>query len=449
MKRLLVANRGEIALRVIRAARGLGLETVAVFSEADRNSPHVWAADRAVCIGAAPAAQSYLNAGALLEAARGAGCDALHPGYGFLAENAEFAAQCREEGLSFVGPPPEVIALMGDKAAARRTAAGLGVAVVPGSQRVLSDATGAGAAAEALGFPVLLKASAGGGGRGMRIARTPAELAAGFDQAQGEAKAAFGDGALYLERYLPRVRHIEVQVFGDQAGTIRELGERDCSVQRRHQKLVEEAPSPVLDDAIRRRIRQAALALAEGIGYVNAGTVEFVYDMDTSAFHFIEMNTRIQVEHPVTEALTGLDLVREQLRVAAGRKLSFESVAAEGHAIEWRLNAEDPDRDFRPSPGRITRWRPGTAPGMRLDSHVYEGYELSPHYDSLLGKLIVWGRDRSEALDRSALALGGFEAAGVHTTIPFHRALLRRQEFIDGEVHTRWIEEAMGPRDDD
>jgi acetyl-CoA carboxylase biotin carboxylase subunit len=415
MKRLLVANRGEIALRIVRAARGLGIETVAVFSEADCNSPHLWAADRAVCVGAAPAGHSYLNAAALLEAARGTECDAVHPGYGFLAENAGFAAQCREKGLTFVGPPPEIIALMGDKAAARRTAAGLGIAVVPGSEQALCDAADAGGAAEALGFPVLLKASAGGGGRGMRIARTAAELAALFDQAQGEAKAAFGDGALYLERCLPRVRHIEVQVFADQAGNVRELGERDCSVQRRHQKLVEEAPSPVLDDATRRRIRAAALALAEGIGYVNAGTVEFVHDMDTGAFYFIEMNTRIQVEHPVTEALTGLDLVREQLRVAAGRKLSFKSVAAEGHAIEWRINAEDPERDFRPSPGRVARWRPGTGPGTRFDSHVYEGYELSPHYDSLLGKLIIWGCDRDQALDRSALALGGFdvEASGI------------------------------------
>ncbi len=444
MKRVLVANRGEIALRVIRACHGIGIEAVAVFSEADRNAAHVWAADRAVCIGPAAAAESYLNAGALVEAARGTGCDAVHPGYGFLAENAAFAARCDEYGLAFVGPPAETIALMGDKAAARRKAASLGVPVVPGADAALGDAASAGAAARKLGFPVLVKASAGGGGRGMRVVPTPAEFEALFTQAGGEAEAAFGDGALYLERYLPRVRHIEVQVFGDRAGNLRHMGERDCSIQRRHQKLVEESPSPVLDQATRSRICEAALALAEGIGYVNAGTVEFIYDMEDATFFFIEMNTRIQVEHPVTEALTGVDLVREQLRVAAGRKLSFKAAAAKGHAIEWRINAEDPADDFRPSPGRVHRWRPGAAPGVRLDSHVYDGYVVSPHYDSLLGKLIVWGRDRGQALRRSAVALGGFEVDGVHTTIPFHLDLLGRDAFIAGEVHCRWVDEVVG-----
>ena len=443
LKRILIANRGEVALRIIRACRKAGVEALGVYSQADVGSPHVWASDRAVCIGPPAAESSYLAADALVATALATACDAVHPGYGFLAENVDFATRCRDVGLAFIGPAPELIALMGDKVTARAQASSLGIPVVPGSPKELTDATAAAVAAKQIGFPLLLKASAGGGGRGMRIVREPRQLEERFSQACGEAKAAFGDGRIYLERYFERVRHIEVQIFGDTHGGYRHLGERDCSVQRRHQKLVEEAPSPVLGGARRREICDAALALAESIEYTNAGTVEFIVDLDGGGYYFIEMNTRIQVEHPVTEAVTGVDLVLEQLRVAAGERLSFADadLAHVGHAVEWRINAEDADRDFLPTPGTVTRWRPPRGRGIRLDSHVYEGYRLPPYYDSLIGKLIISGHTRDEALARSRRVLDGFRVNGISTTIPFHRALLDRGEFLRGEVHTRWVEQ--------
>jgi len=442
LKRVLIANRGEIALRIIRACRSLNLETVAVYSQADDNSAHIWAADHAVCIGPAPAARSYLNPSIILQVAREMRCDAVHPGYGFLSERADFATRCLDAGLTFVGPSPDAISMMGDKAEARRTAMRFGLPVVPGSEEAFEDAAGAITAAAAVGYPVLLKASAGGGGRGMRVAPDAGSFVALFAQAHGEAKAAFGDGSIYLERFIPKVRHIEVQVFGDQHGRITHLWERDCSIQRRHQKLVEEGPSPVLTPATRQAICDAAVKLVAGIGYVGAGTVEFIYDAETEAFYFIEMNTRIQVEHPVTEMLTGTDLVREQLRVAAGEHLSFPDggVKINGHAIELRINAEDPDRGFTPCPGTLSAWSPPRLQNVRFDSHVYRGYTIPPFYDSLLGKLIVHGTDRRDAINRARLALDAFRAEGLATTLTFHRQLLRHADFLGGLVHTRWVE---------
>ncbi|HXW42054.1 MAG TPA: biotin carboxylase N-terminal domain-containing protein, partial [Xanthobacteraceae bacterium] len=392
----MIANRGEIALRAIRTCRQLGLQSVAVYSSADGNSPHRWAADHAVCIGPPPPNASYLNAAALLEVASACRCDAVYPGYGFLAENAAFAARCAQAGLIFIGPSAEVIAQMGDKVAARRTAAALGIPLVPGSTEGFTAAAEARARATAIGFPLLLKASAGGGGRGMRVVPDAEAFAGLFDQATAEAAAAFGKPDVYLERFFPQVRHIEIQVFGDRHGNYVELGERDCSVQRRHQKLIEEAPSPVLDAATRRAMADAALSLVRALNYVNAGTVEFIYDADSARFFFIEMNTRIQVEHPVTEMVTGSDLVAEQFRVAAGEPLQVRRGANDAAAaIEFRINAEDAARDFRPSPGMLKRWRPPSGRDIRLDSHVYENYVVPPFYDSLLGKLIVTGRDRA------------------------------------------------------
>ena len=443
MRRVLIANRGEIALRIVRACRSLGLEAVAVYSRADQGSPHAWAADRAVCIGPPAATQSYLDVNALLHVAQATGADAIHPGYGFLAENADFAERCTAEGITFVGPDPEVIRLMGDKTAARRTARSLGVPVVPGSPEPYEDAKPAAEAARDIGFPLLLKARAGGGGRGMRVAGTEQDFARLFEQARSEAQSAFGDGGIYLERFFPRVRHVEVQVFGDLHGRVAHLWERDCSVQRRHQKLIEEAPSPVLGPDTRASLCESARKLAEGIGYVGAGTVEFIYDPDEEHFYFIEMNTRIQVEHPVTEAILGLDLVAEQLRVANGAPLGLGDGApsADGHAIEFRVNAEDPARGFHPSPGTIERWRPPRGAGLRLDSHVYEGYRVPPFYDSMVAKLIVHGADRADTLARAGRALAGFRVDGVATTIPFHQAVLADEAFRHNRVHTRWVED--------
>jgi acetyl-CoA carboxylase, biotin carboxylase subunit len=442
LKRLLVANRGEIALRIIRACRELGVETVAVYSDADANSSHIWAADRAVRIGPAAASLSYLDPNIILQVALSTGCDSLHPGYGFLSERADFAAACAAEKLNFVGPSPGAITMMGDKAEARRTAKGLGVPVVPGSEDAFEDSALAGEAASAIGYPILLKALAGGGGRGMRVASDAKSFPELFAQASREALAAFANGNIYLERFVPAVRHIEIQVFGDRHGHVVHLWERDCSIQRRHQKLVEEGPSPVLDAAKRRDICAAALKLAKGIDYIGAGTVEFIYDSETRDFYFIEMNTRIQVEHPVTEMLTGIDLVAEQLRVASGEQLSFDQndIKASGHAIEFRINAEDPQRGFVPSPGTLARWNPPRMPGVRFDSHVYRGYSVPRFYDSLLGKLIVRGSDRADAIARSIEALDCFDVEGLATTIPFHQQLLTNSDFIKGSVHTRWVE---------
>ncbi len=444
MRRVLIANRGEIALRAIRTCRRLGLDSVAVYSSADGNSPHRWAADHAVCIGPPPPKASYLNEAALIEVASACQCDALYPGYGFLAENAGFAARCAEERLIFIGPSAEVIARMGDKVAARQTAASLGIPVVPGSSEGFTAAADAKERADAIGYPLLLKASAGGGGRGMRVVPETSAFTGLFAQATAEAAAAFGKPDVYLERFFPQVRHIEIQVFGDSHGNCVQLGERDCSVQRRHQKLIEEAPSPVLDAAARRAMAEAAVTLVRALKYVNAGTVEFIYDVSSGKFFFIEMNTRIQVEHPVTEMITGSDLVAEQFHVAAGEKLSVgPAKGAAGAAIEFRINAEDADHDFRPSPGMLKRWRPPSGRDIRLDSHVYENYVVPPFYDSMLGKLIVTGRDRAAALETAASALARFDIAGIATTVPFHAALLRRPEFARAEIHTRWIENEL------
>lgn len=445
MKRVLVANRGEIALRAVRAARKLGLETVAACSEADRNSPHVWAADRSICIGPPAPQLSYLNSAALIEAARGTGCDAVYPGYGFLSEKSAFAAACRDEGLIFIGPSPEAIAQMGDKVEARRTAKKNALPVVPGSEQGFTDAEAAAGAAKGIGFPLLLKASGGGGGRGMRVARSMADFAALFLQASAEAASAFGNPEIYLERFFACVRHIEIQVFGDRHGNALHLWERDCSIQRRHQKLVEEAPSPVLDATTRKQMAEAAADLVRNIGYEGAGTVEFIYDMDSGGWFFIEMNTRIQVEHPVTEEIFGVDLVAEQMRVAAGEAISFPQPAAPNGrcAIEFRINAEDSRNGFRPSPGTVSDWCPPTGKGIRLDSHVYKNYVVPPYYDSLLGKLIVSGNDRREVLAASASALSRFKVAGIETTIPFHERLVGCAPFIDASAHTRWVEQEM------
>ena len=449
MKRVLIANRGEIAARILRACRAADLEAVAVYSTADRDAPHLAEVDRAVCVGPPPAAQSYLLADALLAAALGTGCDAVHPGYGFMAENAGFARRCAEHGLTFIGPSPQAIALMGDKIAGRAAAVANGVPVVPGSDADLADIAAARRQADAIGYPLLLKASAGGGGRGMRVVNEPAELASRLAAAAAEAEAAFSDSRVYMERYFPRVHHVEVQVFGDRQGRHVHLGERDCSAQRRHQKLVEESPSPVLPPALREEICDAAVRLARGVGYENAGTVEFIYDPAGERCYFIEMNTRIQVEHPVTEMVTGIDLVLEQLRVAAGEPLSFTAadIVPRGHAIEWRINAEDPERGFLPSPGRLVRWSPpAESPDVRVDTFVRAGLEVPPYYDSMLAKLVVRGDSRAEALERSTAALDEFAVEGVSTTIGFQRAMTDHRDFIEGRVHTRWIEEHLQHR---
>jgi acetyl-CoA carboxylase, biotin carboxylase subunit len=447
VKRVLVANRGEIAVRVIGACRAIGLETVAIYSEADRAALPARLADRAVCIGPARAAESYLNIGAVLAAARGTGCDAVHPGYGFLAENAEFAERCAEYGLTFVGPPAEVIRLMGDKIGARRFVAGLGVPVVSGTDAPLESAAAAGTVAEHVGYPLLLKAAAGGGGRGMRVVHDAGSLPAAFESARAEAHAAFGDGRLYVERFLDRVRHVEVQILADGHDTTVHLGERDCSLQRRHQKLIEEAPAPGLDERLRRELAEAAVVVARKAGYRGAGTIEFLVDAARGRYYFLEMNTRIQVEHPVTEMVTGVDLVVAQLRVAAGEPVTFaqSDIRVRGHAIECRINAESPAAGFRPSPGTISAWQPPTGDGIRVDTHCYPGYVVPPFYDSLLAKLIAAAEDRETARRRLRDALDRFVVDGVATTIAFHRRILDSPEFVGGEVHTRWVEESFLP----
>ncbi len=441
MKRVLVANRGEIAVRVVRACRSLGLESVVAVSAADRDSLAARLADRAVCIGPAKPAASYLNKEALLATALGTGADAVHPGYGFLAENAAFAQACEKEGLTFVGPRSQTVHGMGNKLEAREAAKRAGVPLVPGTDRIAAFADAAAVAAQ-IGYPMLFKAAAGGGGRGIRIVHDQAGLEAAFRSASAEAAAAFGDPTLYLERYVTTGRHIEVQVIGDRGGTVLHLGERDCSLQRRYQKVLEEAPAAAIPAHAAQAIRASAVLLASSIGYLNAGTVEFLYDEERDEHYFLEMNTRIQVEHPVTEAITGLDLVRLQLQVAAGEflPLTQEQVTFTGHAIECRINAESPERDFAPSPGRITRWEPPEGPGIRLDTHCYEGYLVPPFYDSLLGKLIVHGKDRAEALARTQAALRTFHVEGVATTIPFHSWLLDQDDVATGRFSTRWLE---------
>ena len=439
--KVLIANRGEIALRVIRACRELGVQTVAVYSEADRESLHVRFADDDVCIGPAPGRLSYLRIPNLIAAAEITGADAIHPGYGFLAENAEFADTCGASNIVFIGPTGEQIRAMGDKASAKRLAQAAGVPTVPGSDGVLADPEEALALAESIGFPVIIKATAGGGGKGMRIAADRDGFLQLFSLAQNEALSAFGNRDVYVEKYLPQPRHVEIQVIGDRHGRVVHLGERDCSVQRRHQKLIEESPSPALTEELRQRMGQAAVALAAAIEYVGAGTIEFLLDTD-GRFYFMEMNTRIQVEHPVTEMVTGFDIVKEQIRVAAGEPLSLPSEmnGLRGHAIECRVNAEDPYRNFQPSPGLITAYHPPGGPGVRVDTHVYAGYTVPPHYDSLLAKVIVHGRDRAEALARMGQALDSFILEGVTTTIPFLARVIRHPDFVAGTVDTRFLE---------
>ncbi len=446
LRRVFVANRGEIAVRIIRACQAAGLEVVLGVSEADRDTMAARMADRVVCLGSAAASDSYLRIDRIVTAARGTGCQALHPGYGFLAERAALQRACAEYGIAFVGPSADAIDAMGDKLSAIRLAKAAGVPVVPGSERLI-DLEAVRAAAASIGFPCLLKASAGGGGRGMRIVRSPDELAAAYDSAQAEALAAFGDATVYLEKFIERAKHIEIQVLGDQHGNLVHLFDRDCSVQRRHQKLIEEAPSPVLPPARRVEMAEAALALARGVGYFSAGTVEFVYDADADRFYFLEMNTRIQVEHPVTEMVTGVDLVREQLRVAAGERLTFSQgeVALRGHAIECRINAEDPRRAFRPTPGRIVRWVAPAGPGLRLDTHCEEGSLIPPYYDSMVAKLIAHGDDRKQAIARLTDALARFEIAGIASTIELAGALLESAAFATATVTTRWLETSFLP----
>ena len=443
-ERVLVANRGEIAVRVIRACQSLGIATVAAVSEADRDSMAAHIADRTVCIGPAKATQSYLKADALVMAALGTGCQAVHPGYGFLSERASFSRMCREAGVTFIGPSPEAIEAMGNKIAAVRIAQEAGVPRVPGSGRLESAEQAVGVARE-IGYPVLLKAAAGGGGRGMRVVRQEGDMASAMASAAAESGAAFGDATLYLEKFIERARHIEIQVLADAHGNVLHLGERDCSTQRRHQKLIEEAPSPVIDDEIRRQLGEAAVGLARRVNYQGAGTVEFVFDAQTRQFYFLEMNTRIQVEHPVTEMVSGRDLVAEQIRIAAGEPISFsqDDVRLQGHAIECRINAEDAQRNFAPAPGTLTRWSPSEGEGIRTDSHCYEGYAIPPFYDSLLGKLIVHADDRDRAVQKMIEALRGFEVAGVPTTIPFHLAVLQHPDFQSALVTTRWVEETL------
>jgi acetyl-CoA carboxylase biotin carboxylase subunit len=437
--KILIANRGEIALRIIAACKEMGIKTVAVHSEADRDSLHVRYADDDVCIGPAASKQSYLSISSIIAAAEITGADAIHPGYGFLSENAHFAEIVGECNLTFIGPPPEAIRLMGNKSRARETAKKAGVPIIPGSEGAVTTIEEAVDVARTIGYPVILKASAGGGGRGMRICWEEGEIATQYDTARNEAERAFGDGAVYLEKYLERPRHIEIQIFADTHGRTVHLGERECSIQRRHQKLIEESPSPALDGETRRKMGEAAIRLCEAVGYVNAGTIEFLYQ--DGEFYFMEMNTRIQVEHPVTEEVTGIDLVKEQIRVAAGEKLSMPmgEFHLRGHAMEFRVNAEDPVT-FAPNPGKIRELHLPGGPGVRVDTHIYRDYVVPPHYDSLLAKLIVRGKDRADTIARGRRALEQFVVEGVKTTIPLHRAILNNEQFIRGDISTRFMD---------
>ena len=437
--KILIANRGEIALRILRAAKELGVATVAVHSTADKDAMHVRLADESVCIGPPSARESYLNIPALLSACEITGADAIHPGYGFLSENARFAEICGDHHIAFIGPKAEHIRIMGDKIEAKRTARRLGIPCVPGSDGGVTDDDEAMKIARGIGFPVLIKASSGGGGRGMKVARTEADLSTALSMARSEAKAAFGDDAVYLEKYLERPRHIEIQVLGDGRGAAVHLGERDCSLQRRHQKVLEESPSPALNPAQRIDIGEIVARAMRELQYLGVGTVEFLYE--EGQFFFIEMNTRIQVEHPVTEMITGIDLVNEQIRIAAGAELGFTQadVSFSGHAIECRINAEHPET-FRPSPGRIAYYHPPGGLGVRVDSAVYQGYNIPPNYDSLVGKLIVHGRTRPEALMRLRRALDEFIIDGIDTTIPLFRTLLRNADIQAGNYDIHWLE---------
>ena len=442
--KVLVANRGEIAVRIIRALKEVGVRSAVIYSDADRRGLPVLLADEAYRIGPPPSRESYLRAGAIVDLACDIGADGIHPGYGFLAENAGFARLCRAAGVTFIGPPPEAIALMGSKIESRRRMIAAGVPVIPGGQDALEDVAAAAAFAEQVGFPVMLKASAGGGGKGMRLVRAAGELASAYTAARSEASASFGDDAVYLEKYIEQPRHVEIQVLADEHGRVVSLGERECSLQRRHQKVVEEAPSPVVGPELRKRMGEAAVKAAAAAGYVNAGTVEFLLDA-TGEFYFLEMNTRLQVEHPVTEMVTGLDLVRAQLEVARGGHLGseFDDIEPYGHAIEVRLYAEDPYRGFVPSPGTIERLRWPEGPGVRNDCGVYEGAEVPIHYDPMLGKVIVWGRDRPQALDRLGRALRELRVEGIRTTAPLFLALLEDEDFLSGNMDIGMLDRKM------
>jgi len=443
--KVLIANRGEIAVRLLRACRELGLQTVAVYSDADRNALHVRYADEAYPIGPAPARDSYLRAERILDVARRSQAEAIHPGYGFLSENAGFARACRDAGLIFVGPPPEAMELLGNKIAARRLIADSGIPIIAGSEGQAQDENPL-AVAQRIGFPLLVKAAAGGGGKGMRIVRSAEELQGVLATASREAAASFGDGSVYLEHLIEGVRHIEFQVLADQHGNVIHLGERECSIQRRFQKLIEEAPSPALDDELRKRMGQAAIQVVRSVGYTNAGTVEFLLDQDHK-FYFLEVNPRLQVEHPVTEMVSGVDIVREQLRIASGRKLRYsqEDIVPHGWAIECRILAEDPDAGFVPSVGRVTCLFEPSGPGVRVESGIYEGFEVSLYYDSLISKLIAWGDTRPEALLRMQRALDEYRIMGIKTSIPFYQRIVNSMRFLAGHLHTGFLEQVSLP----
>jgi acetyl-CoA carboxylase biotin carboxylase subunit len=444
ISKILIANRGEIALRILHSCEELGITTVAVHSTIDRQALHVQLADESVCIGPPPSSKSYLNIPNIISAALTRNATAIHPGYGFLAENARFAEICADHQITFIGPSPEAMRAMGDKSTAKKTMQKAGVPTVPGSPGLIESEQDALRIAAEIGYPVIIKATAGGGGRGMRLVREESEFVRMFQAAQGEAEAAFGNGGVYLEKFIERPRHIEFQILADNYGHVIHLGERDCSIQRRHQKLLEEAPSPFLSPKLRQKMGDAAIKAAKSINYTGAGTVEFLVDASGN-FYFMEMNTRIQVEHPVTEMITGLDLITEQIRVAQGEKLSLtqSQVNLSGHAIECRINAEDPDQNFRPHPGKISGYLPPGGPGVRVDSHVYTDYEIPPYYDSLIGKLIVWAPNREMAIKRMKRALKECAITGIPTTIDFHRRILETPAFLAGDVYTNFIEEHL------
>jgi len=442
--KVLIANRGEIALRILHSCEELGISTVAVHSTVDRQSLHVQLADESVCIGPPMSSKSYLNIPNIISAALTRDATAIHPGYGFLAENARFASICADHQITFIGPSPEAIMAMGDKSTAKKNMIKAGVPVVPGSPGIVDTEREAQTIADDIGYPLIIKATAGGGGRGMRLVKEESEFSRLFHAAQGEAEAAFGNPSVYIERFIEKPRHIEFQILADSYGNVVHLGERECSIQRRHQKLLEEAPSCFLSESLRQKMGQAAIKAAKSINYVGAGTVEFLVDMKGN-FYFMEMNTRIQVEHPVTEMITGLDLVTEQIRIAQGEKLRFKQndIQLRGHAIECRINAEDPNQNFRPHPGKISGYLPPGGPGVRVDSHVYTDYVIPPYYDSLIGKLIVWGPDRETAIKRMRRALKECAITGVPTTIGFHQRIIEHPVFLAGDVYTNFIEENL------
>lgn len=444
ISKILIANRGEIAVRIIETCKGLGIKTVVAVSEADRASLPAKIADRSVCIGPSQPLDSYLKIDTLIAACLGTDANAIHPGYGFLAEQPELVEACEKYNIRFIGPTAENIRQMGNKLWARKAAEACGIPTIPGSERVesIKKATDT---AERLGFPVVLKAALGGGGRGMKIVHTSDELKVVFETLSAEVRSAFGDGTLYMEYFIPNARHIEIQILGDRFGHVVHLGERDCSVQRRYQKMIEEAPSPVVPNKLRNALTTAAMTIAKWINYESAGTVEFILDQDTGAFYFLEMNTRIQVEHPVTEQITGIDLIKEQIRIADPQPISFsqKNVRMKGHAMECRINAESPNGGFAPSPGRIETWDPPRSKDIRIDTHCYPGYQIPPYYDSLIAKLIATGKDRTQTIERMKFALNNFSVSGVETNIPFHKRLMEHPDFVKGNISTRWLEDKV------